>query len=323
VSKDTELLVRIASLYYEQGINQNEIAEICQIERSRVSRLLLQARKMGIVQFHVVDPAHNDHHLDEQLQESFGLQQALVFDTLNVPEHQLKKTIGLVAADYLTSILKEGDIFAISWGETIYHTIQGLQTEFPLRLIVVPAVGGSGLLSPAYQINEMTRKAAESLGGFNRTLYAPAFVESKETRDALVLSKDIQAIVDLWKTVTVALVGIGKSPFAYRTQPSLEPQFGQFYLYSHEQQELREMDVTGDINARFFDRQGRELDTSVHARIIGMKLVDLKRVPNVIAVAGGIGKVDAIYGALQGKCLDVLITDSFTAQKLLDKQSTS
>jgi DNA-binding transcriptional regulator LsrR (DeoR family) len=280
----------------------------------------MQARDMGLVQFHVVDPIRNNNQLGRKIQEAFGLQQALIFDTLNIPEYQLKKTIGLIAADYLTSTLKEGDILAISWGETIYHTIHGLQTEIPLKLTVVPAIGGSGLLSPAYQINEMCRKAADNLGGYNRTLYAPAFVESKATRDALMLSKDIQAITDLWKTVTIVLVGIGQSPFAFRSQSNTGLQFGQFYLFDHEQQELHDMDVAGDINARFFDHQGRELAVSVHERTIGMSLADIQRVPKVIAIAGGAGKVDAIYSAALGKNLDVLITDAFTAQKLLDKQ---
>lgn len=319
MSTDTELLVRIATLYYEQDLNQNEIAEICQIERSRISRLLLEARRKGIVQFNVVNPSRRDLRLGEQLQEKFGLHQAIVFDTLDIPDHRLKKAIGLVAANYLTSILKEGDVFAISWGETIYQTVMSLETEYPRKLIIVPAIGGSGLLNPAYHINEIARRVAEQLGGFNRTLYAPAFVETKHNCQELTLSKDIQMIVDLWKSVTVALVGIGKSPFAYSPTPGGELQFGQFYLYTSEQQELRQMGVVGDINARFFDREGTELPASVHERTIGMRLSDLKRVPRVIAVAGGDGKVDAIHAALQGNNIGVLVTDCFTAQKILDK----
>lgn len=323
MSSETDLLVRIASLYYQQGINQNEIAEILNIERSRISRLLLQARNQGLVQFHVVNPSHRDSALNDQLQQAFGLEQAVVFDTLSIPDHQLKKTIGLIAAEYLSSVLKDGDVLAISWGETIYHMVQGLSPELPRSVIVVPSVGGSGLISPAYQVNDIARQTASKLGGFHRTLYAPAFLETPASRAAILSSKDIQAIVEIWKTATVALVGIGKSPFHYRSQPGEELQFGQFYLYPHEHQELRQKGVAGDINARFFGVDGKELDVSIHQRTIGMTLADLQRVPKVIGVAGGAGKVEAIASALLGRHLDVLITDSLTAEKLLVRQASA
>jgi DNA-binding transcriptional regulator LsrR (DeoR family) len=316
MSIDVDLLVRISTLYYEQGVNQNEIAEICQIERSRISRLLLQARNQGIVQFHVVNPTRNNTDLGERLQKKYGLQEAIVFDTLDIPDHFLKKTIGLVAAKYISNILKDGDILAISWGETIFHTVQGLQSEFPRNVIVVPALGGSSLLTPAYQVNEIANKAAEKLGGFSRTLYAPAFVDTRETRDAMIKSKDIQAITDLWKSATVALVGIGRSPFTYRAQANVDQHFGQFYLYEHEQKELLDHGVMGDINARFFGEDGKELNVSIHDRVIGMSFQDLMCIPKVIGVAGGSSKVDAIHSVLSGRDLSVLITDSLTAQGL-------
>lgn len=319
MSGEIELLSRIASLYYEQGINQNEIAEILNIERSRISRLLLQARSKGLVQFHVVDPSRRDHDLNDRLQQAFCLQQAVVFETLSIPDHQIKKTIGLVAADYLASVLKDGDVLAISWGETIYHTVHSLSTSLPRSVVVVPSVGGSGLISPAYQVNEIARQAAVSLGGFSRTLYAPAFVESPAARDALLATRDIQTIVDLWKSATVALVGIGKSPFLYRASSRVDLQFGQFYLFPHEHQELLEQGVAGDINARFFDQQGRELNATIHQRTLGMTLEELQHVPRVIAVAGGVSKVDAIMAALNGQIPDVLITDSLTARSLLGR----
>ena len=318
MTKDLELLTRIASLYYEHEVNQNEIAEITQIERSRVSRLLLKARKEGLVQFHVVDPFKSDNALNDRLVQKFALEQAIVFDTLPSLDHQLKKTIGLVASKYLNNILKDGDVFGVSWGETIYHTIENLNPEYFRNIVVVPTIGGSGLLSSAYQINEIIRIAALKLGGLGKVIYAPAFMESKDAHDAILQTKDIKAIADLWNEVTVALVGIGKSPFDYRNRPETGLQFGQFYLFANEESELRKKGVAGDINARFFDSTGSELDVSVHERIIGMPLSELDNAPRVIAVAGGLSKVNAIHAALIGKHLNVLITDSITANKLLD-----
>lgn len=317
-----DLLVQIARLYYHEDKTQGEIAAICQVERSQVSRLLAQAREMGVVQFRVVDPSHSDQTLVTKLQQRFKLQHALVCDSFQTPDSVLKRTLGLVAANYLKSVLKEGDVLAVSWGETIYHTVLNLRhgpaRESARNLVVVPAVGGAGLLTVAYQVNELVRQVAERLGGSYTSLYAPAFVESAEARAGFMDSKDIQAVVDLWDQVTVAIVGIGKSPFAYQPEPAGNLQFGEFYLHSEEIQELKNRGVVGDINARFFDAQGQEQYLKIHQRTVGMSLTKLGRVPLVIGVAGGPGKIEAIRGALRGNHLDVLITDQWTAQHLME-----
>ncbi len=53
-------------------------------------------------------------------------------------------------------------------------------------------------------------------------------------------------------------------------------------------------------------------------KIIGLDLDDLKKIDNVVGIAWGEKKVDAIRGCLNDGYLDVLITDSYTA-KLLAK----
>ena len=53
-------------------------------------------------------------------------------------------------------------------------------------------------------------------------------------------------------------------------------------------------------------------------RVIGIELAQLKRVPRAIAVAGGPGKTEAIRAALLGGWINCLITDTYTAERLLE-----
>ena len=53
-----------------------------------------------------------------------------------------------------------------------------------------------------------------------------------------------------------------------------------------------------------------------------LPLATLKELENVIGVAAGSHKVDAIRAVLRGKYLDVLITDEATALQLLGKQGS-
>ena len=52
-------------------------------------------------------------------------------------------------------------------------------------------------------------------------------------------------------------------------------------------------------------------------RVIGVTLEELKQTPRVVGVAGGDRKVEAIRGCLIGGFVNVLVTDKFTAEKLL------
>jgi DNA-binding transcriptional regulator LsrR (DeoR family) len=51
--------------------------------------------------------------------------------------------------------------------------------------------------------------------------------------------------------------------------------------------------------------------------VIGITLEQLKQTRRVVGIAGGPEKSPAILGALRGKLINVLITDSLTAEKLL------
>ncbi len=63
------------------------------------------------------------------------------------------------------------------------------------------------------------------------------------------------------------------------------------------------------------------MDTPLHERVIGIELEQLKRVPRAIGVAGGPGKTRAIRAALLGGWINCLITDTYTAQRLLESGS--
>ena len=75
--------------------------------------------------------------------------------------------------------------------------------------------------------------------------------------------------------------------------------------------------AVGDLLSHFFDKEGKLLNTPIEERLISTPLETLKSLKNVIGVAAGDSKVEAIHAALKGQYLDVLITDDRTAEKLL------
>ena len=118
----------------------------------------------------------------------------------------------------------------------------------------------------------------------------------------------------LFDRVSMALVGIG----------ALEPSkllASSGNVFSNEELEmLRSRGAVGDICVRFFDAQGKPVLMPLDDRVISMSLEQLKRVKRSVGVAGGKRKHEAIRGALLGGLINVLITDRFTAERLVQIQ---
>src|SRR5699024_12846950 len=88
------------------------------------------------------------------------------------------------------------------------------------------------------------------------------------------------------------------------------------YLNSTETAILQEKAV-GDLCSRFIDADGNICNEAVNNRTVEIELTDLKNKEQSVLVAGGDHKVDAITAALNGEYANILVTDQFTAKKLV------
>ena len=79
------------------------------------------------------------------------------------------------------------------------------------------------------------------------------------------------------------------------------------------------MGAVGDILSHFMDKNGDLVAMDQEDRLMSTSLEDLRKLENVVGVAGGPSKLDAILAALRGGYLDVLITDEETARSLLEQ----
>src|SRR4051794_41875408 len=70
------LMVKVARLYHEHDVRQPEIARRLHISQARVSRLLKQAEREGIVRTTVIVPDGVSTALEERLEARLGLREA-------------------------------------------------------------------------------------------------------------------------------------------------------------------------------------------------------------------------------------------------------
>jgi DNA-binding transcriptional regulator LsrR (DeoR family) len=138
-------------------------------------------------------------------------------------------------------------------------------------------------------------------------------VADQRTREALLSDVHVQRAVEAFDDLDVAFVGIGAP-----TRDSVTMRDGSIITRA-ELDGLLRRGAVGDIALRYYDNSGECIESDINDRIIGMTLAQLKQVPRIVGVSGGPQKVAAIAAALRGKLVNVLVTDSVTAQKLLEE----
>lgn len=299
-------LTTIAELYYMQGLTQKEISERVHIHRSEISRLLKEARKLGLVQITVNSNVQSLNSLQDFLIKQFHLKDALV-----VPENTESsdlQILGEFAAQYLSKKITSNSVIGVSWGRSLAHTIQSLPNQNQRHgITVVPLIGGpTGRLKNDYQSNRLVYIMAEKLNAKGESLNCPALVSSKALKDELISNPNTQVVLNYWKNLDYALVGIGSNLITNLNQ------WKEFYKDSNFTTLLKKTNAVGDILSRPYSQDG-EIIKSSKLNVIGLDLNSLKEVPNVIGVACGKNKIRSILGALNTGVLDVLITTDITA----------
>jgi DNA-binding transcriptional regulator LsrR (DeoR family) len=75
--------------------------------------------------------------------------------------------------------------------------------------------------------------------------------------------------------------------------------------------------VQADLCGTLIDREGREQPSQLDTQGLTITSAQLRRIPDVIGIGGGLEKADAILAVLRGEWIDVLVTDAGVARRLL------
>jgi deoxyribonucleoside regulator len=250
--------------------------------------------------------------MEEDLIAAFGLKSAKVMVTENESYTEILIGLGQLVAKYFNEILKDNMVIGISWGSALRHMINALQPREMKGTSVIQLIGATGLENNPTDGPLLAQLLSDRLSATCLHLHTPLVVESKIVRDALLQERGIKETLYRAGEADIALIGIGSiDPELYSLKIS-------GYITEEERQKMEDSGVAGDICGHHYSVDGEILDIDINDRTVGIDLPTLSKIDTVIAVAGDIRKGDAILGALRGKYINVLVTDSITAKYLLD-----
>nr|WP_264875508.1 sugar-binding transcriptional regulator [Vibrio agarivorans] len=309
---NSDLLTEVAVAYYQDGATQEEISKKFAVSRAKVGRMLKMARDEGIVEITVKYHPVFSAKIEQRLIERFGIKRALI--ALDQPSEDKQRDLvaGLVSS-YLDATLKNGMVVTVGQGRnvsSIAHHI-GVNTQKDCKFVC--GIGGIHPKGGMFNADHICRQFAKKYGGSSETLYAPAYAENKEQKNAFLQNSTIKQTLDIARKADVALVGVGDM-----SENSYMVDLGWFTPEEVVQSRLHQ-GVVGDFAGYdFFTIDGQIADTVMNDRVIGLGIEEYTPISEVIAIAAENSKPLAMLGALRTGAIDVIATSVSNALTVLN-----
>ena len=318
--KSDRFLIKVAELYYQDGLSQQQIAKKLHTSRTSISRALIQARNEGYVQIRIQYPEQSNLGLERKLEEKYGLTEALI--AVPAYDQSVEQEISYQAVDYILRVLKKNMILGMTWGRAMHGFVEQLAKDERLRSLsfqnvkVVPFLGTPGVTQvDSWDATTYSHTLATKVGNLphcaSYNLSAPMYVDGSKEKEMIEGIEEISKVLQMAENADIALIGIGsmqKDSSILKAGIRTEEEYT----------ELIQKGAVGEIVGRIYDKEGQVVDEDLRRKMIGISTQQIKKIPVRVGISYGKDKVEAIKGAIKGEMINVLVTDATTAEKLME-----
>jgi len=300
--------MRIAWMYYVEGLTQSEIADSLGIGRVTVIRNINEAIKQHEVRIWITGHVAECIELEKELKDAFDLDEAVVVPEPSLSSHT-SKVIGAAAGMYVTDQLRDNSSVGVGWGQTLHESLQTLAQKQLSNVEVVSLLGG---IVQARRFNpaEFAWQFANIIDADCYLLTAPAIVDSARTKQALIEKCGLSDVIDKAAKLDMALLSVGN-------MLSSATSFRMGYLTEEDRKSLVEKGAVGDLLCNYFDLDGKIVKHPVNERVVSVPVDSIKAAKKRVMVSGGMDKIDALLGGMKLVNCNVLVTNEAAAQELL------
>lgn len=309
-SRDRDLLVEIAVMYYLEGKTQTEISKEMFMSRPKVSRMLKKARDLNIVDIKINYESDDLNRVVKQIQHRFGVENVIIVKTLS-DENDTNKEIGRAAANELKYHLYDNIKIGMSWGRTVSSMVSAFKPKTLKNIKVIELFGAVEYGEDSQEFLSIGYEFSQKINGTFFPLPAPLYIKDDQTRNNLLENPIINNTLQMIDECDLILTSLG----AVGEQTSTR--IWNAHVDKETQNELLERGAEGFICAHFFDQDGRFIKHTINDQIIGIKTDSIKQ-KKIMLVAGGMSKCKAIYAILKGGYVNTLVSDDLTLKRILE-----
>ena len=241
--------------------------------------------------------------LEEELKQKLKIKKVIIIPGNSLDNDILTKEMGNITFKKLKQNLKPGDVIGITGGSTMAKVAEeSLWDKKERDVTVIPARGGLGK-DLNTQSNSIAARLSEGLGGSYRLLYIPDNLE-KEALEYILKNEEVNESINLIENMDTLVFGIGRADTMARRR-NLSQENIDFLL---------DKGSVAEAFGHFFNIKGEEI---WEYRTIGLSLKRFKKIENLIGVAGGEEKAEAIIAISSLNNNMVLVTDESCAKRIL------
>lgn len=304
------LLAKAAYFYYVEGQNQEEVAQALNVNRTTVSRMLLEAKTQGIVQFVIQDLNQEVIDLEREFKKRFQIEHFDLTPSKETDSEAIKnQKLAINAADFLLRYVQDQQVIGVSWGSTLSSVVEKMTSKKLVDSVIVPLVGGPSHMEIKHHVNTIVYEMSKRLSAKSVYVNAEAVQDTALMAKTIMNSRYFEEVKSWWPKIDLAIFGIGghfSGSRAWRDS-----------LIVEDVDELMDQGVVGDLMCRFFDLAGNLIDSDVEKRTVGMQWELLENIPLRFGIGRGHLKADAIFALLNSGRLNGLATDEETAREII------
>lgn len=305
-----EQMLRVARLYYIDGIEQNQIAKKEMVSRATVSRLLATARDKGFVTIKVNDDLRDAQVLGDQLEKIYPKVTFKVASTSQDDTKTKQNRVASLAAKYLDTIVKSGDIIGVGSGEEVFQVSQLLETK-SVQDVTVTALTGifDSENYPTHQ-NDIMSLFVKKYHATERVRPLPIIFNDLSTKKMVEKEKHIKYLEKLSRLSNIVLFTVNDLEHSSLLD-------NQNYLSDQEKSDIIST-ASGEILAHYIDFNGKPVNQNLDMRTVSLPLNNLHFKDNGIIVVSDVSKYKMLYLAITKGFVSEVFIDQQTAQRLLD-----
>jgi DNA-binding transcriptional regulator LsrR (DeoR family) len=323
---DAALMVRAAWLYHIGGLTQEEVAGKLGVHRTRVVRLLSDARERGYVSVTINHESVRDLDQEHAIVTRYGLDFCMVTPRIGLDARAAdpkliaaqamiaRRAVGSAAANFLKGKLALGEpiTIGVSWGRTLEQLALHLAGVRNTKARFVSLMG-SLTRNSASNPFEVVQALAARTGGEGHFLPVPFIADTVADRAVLMSQRTVAQALELAEAADLYLVSVGElDDTALLREQSM--------LSQAELRSVRAKGAVADSLGRLFDRNGREVAHELSQRTLA---VDFERLRgrDVVLLGAGLSKIAAIHALLSTGVIRGLIIDGDAAAILTEGAS--